>query len=63
MVDDQGRSDKVKGKAKEAAGEVTGDEEMRREGKADQAAGAAKEKASEAVDKVKETFTDDDEEE
>ena len=41
--------DEQKGKIKEAAGEVTGDDEMRRSGKMDQAAG----KAKDAVDAVR----------
>ena len=41
--------DKVKGRIKEAAGVLTGNEELRAEGKADQAVGEAKE----VVDKVK----------
>jgi uncharacterized protein YjbJ (UPF0337 family) len=42
--------DKAKGKVKQAAGDLTGDEGLRREGKADEAAG----KAKGAVDKVTE---------
>ncbi|QBI21306.1 CsbD family protein [Egibacter rhizosphaerae] len=63
MADEKGRTDKVKGKAKEAAGEVTDDEELRREGKTDQAAGTAKEKVDKAADKVKETFKGDENDE
>jgi uncharacterized protein YjbJ (UPF0337 family) len=44
-----GKIDKVKGRIKEAAGVLTGNEELRAEGKADQAVGEAKE----VVDKVK----------
>ena len=44
-----GKIDKVKGRIKEAAGILTGNEELRAEGKADQAVGEAKE----VVDKVK----------
>ena len=44
-----GTSDKAKGRVKEAAGVLTGDDKLRREGKVDQAAG----KAKGAVDKVK----------
>ncbi|MDO8308675.1 MAG: CsbD family protein [Actinomycetota bacterium] len=53
-------SDQAKGKVKEAAGDLTGNEKLQREGKADQAAGDVKEfvgkvgdKAEEVVDKVK----------
>ena len=44
-----GETDDAKGRLKEAAGALTGDDHMRREGKLDQAAGRAKD----AVDKVK----------
>jgi uncharacterized protein YjbJ (UPF0337 family) len=44
--------DQAKGRVKEAAGDLTGDRELQREGKADQAAGRIKEKAAEAADKV-----------
>jgi uncharacterized protein YjbJ (UPF0337 family) len=44
-----GKIDKVKGRIEEAAGVLTGNEELRAEGKADQAVGEAKE----VVDKVK----------
>ena len=44
-----GETDDAKGRLKEAAGAVTGDDRLRREGKLDQAAGSAKD----AVDKVK----------
>lgn len=54
------KSDDMKGRAKEAAGDLTDDEELKREGKVDRAAGAvkgkaeaARDKAEEVVDKVK----------
>ncbi len=46
--------DEAKGKAKEAAGTVTGDDDLKNEGKADQAAG----KVQDAADSVKDKFTD-----
>ncbi|GAA4605910.1 CsbD family protein [Actinoallomurus liliacearum] len=46
--------DKIKGKAKEAVGKVTGNEEMEAEGKADQVKGDAKQ----AGEKVKDVFKD-----
>jgi len=49
-----GTMDKAKGRAKEAAGALTDDDKLRREGKLDQAAGAVKNAAEKAVDKVKE---------
>nr|WP_042190692.1 CsbD family protein [Kibdelosporangium sp. MJ126-NF4]CEL19519.1 hypothetical protein [Kibdelosporangium sp. MJ126-NF4]CTQ94681.1 hypothetical protein [Kibdelosporangium sp. MJ126-NF4] len=45
--------DKITGKAKEAAGKVTGDEEMAQEGKADQ----LKAKFEDAVEDVKDTVS------
>ena len=46
------KSDQVKGKAKEAAGSLTGDEDLEAEGKADRRAGEAKEKLDHVKDKV-----------
>ena len=46
------KSDQVKGKVKEAAGSLTGDEDLEAEGKADRRAGDAKEKLGHAKDKV-----------
>jgi uncharacterized protein YjbJ (UPF0337 family) len=45
--------DQAKGRAKEAAGDISGDEDLQREGKADRLAGEVKEKVGDAVDKVK----------
>jgi uncharacterized protein YjbJ (UPF0337 family) len=60
------KADDIKGRVKEAAGDLTDNEKLQREGKADQATGAIKEKAddvrdkvSDAVDKVKDKFTKD----
>ncbi len=50
------KTDDLKGRAKEAAGSITGDDDLKREGKVDQAASTVKEKANEAVDKVKDAF-------
>jgi len=47
-----GTVDKAKGRIKEAAGALTDDERLRREGKMDQAAGKVKEALDKAVDKV-----------
>jgi uncharacterized protein YjbJ (UPF0337 family) len=49
-IDNQ--ADKLKGKAKEAAGTVQGDEELRHEGKADQTKGNIKQ----AGEKIKDAF-------
>lgn len=48
-----GKSDKAKGRVKEAAGALTGDKKLKREGKADQAVGNVKEKVGKVIDKVK----------
>ena len=56
-------TDEMKGRAKEAMGDLTDDENLKREGKADQfgadvkeKAETAKDKVDEAVDNVKERF-------
>jgi uncharacterized protein YjbJ (UPF0337 family) len=50
--------DEAKGKAKEAAGDLTGDEDLKRKGKLDQAGASVKKKVGEGVDKVKEEVDD-----
>jgi uncharacterized protein YjbJ (UPF0337 family) len=52
-----GRSDELKGRVKEAAGALTGDRKLKREGKADQAVGKVKQKVEKVIDKVKDAFT------
>jgi uncharacterized protein YjbJ (UPF0337 family) len=54
--------DDAKGRVKEAAGDLTDDKDLQREGKIDQAAGDVKDKVGDAADKVKDTVTGDDEE-
>jgi uncharacterized protein YjbJ (UPF0337 family) len=49
----EGKMDEAKGRAKEAAGDVTGDRDLENEGKVDRASGSFKEKVSNATDKVK----------
>ena len=48
----EGTMDKLKGRAKEAAGSVTGDEEKKSEGRTEQTKGTAKEKKG----KIKDVF-------
>ncbi|HTN81935.1 MAG TPA: CsbD family protein [Acidimicrobiales bacterium] len=48
----ESKSDDVKGRAKEAAGVLTGDKDLEREGKRDQAGAKVKEAAEKAADKV-----------
>lgn len=50
-----GKMDQAKGRTKEAAGVLTGDKRLEREGKVDRAAGDIKEKAGELADDVKKT--------
>ncbi len=53
-----GTADDIKGRTKEAAGVLTGDEELQREGKTDQAAGAAKNKLEDVTDWVEDKIDD-----
>jgi uncharacterized protein YjbJ (UPF0337 family) len=48
-----GAFDDAKGKVKEAAGDLTGDKDLQKEGKVDQATGTVKDKVDDAADKVK----------
>jgi uncharacterized protein YjbJ (UPF0337 family) len=50
--------DEAKGKAKQAAGDLTDDDELKREGKADEIGAKAKRKADDAVDTVKEKLNE-----
>ena len=47
------RSDQTKGRIKEAAGDLTGNERLKREGKVDQAGAKVKGKVSKGIDKMK----------
>jgi uncharacterized protein YjbJ (UPF0337 family) len=51
--------DEAKGRVKEAAGDLSGNKDLKREGKIDRAAGSAKGKVGDAADKVKEKVTRD----
>ncbi|WCZ31604.1 CsbD family protein [Corynebacterium massiliense] len=53
MGDIENAADDLKGKAKEAYGEVADDQSKENEGKADQVISDAKDKASDAADAVK----------
>jgi uncharacterized protein YjbJ (UPF0337 family) len=50
------RMDEAKGRAKEAAGDLTDDEKLKREGKIDRAVSSVKSTVDDAADKVKEKF-------
>ena len=49
-------TDTAKGRLKQAAGDLTDDKDLKREGKVDEAAGKAKGKLDDMTDKVKETM-------
>jgi uncharacterized protein YjbJ (UPF0337 family) len=51
-----GKTEQVKGQAKEAVGSLTGNKDLESEGKADRRAGEAKEKVGHAKDKVEEVI-------
>ncbi len=53
MGDEIRNKDDAKGRLKEAAGDLTGDDDLQREGKVDQATGAVKDGLDKASDKVK----------
>lgn len=48
-----GTTDKLKGHAKEAGGDLTGDRDLKNEGKVDRASGSVKDAVGDAADKVK----------
>jgi uncharacterized protein YjbJ (UPF0337 family) len=52
------KTDEAKGRVKEAAGDLTGNKDLEREGKMDQAGATVKEKTGKAVDKSKEALDD-----
>ena len=47
-------TDDLKGRVKEAAGDLTDNDDLKREGKVDKATGFVKDKVEQAADKVKE---------
>jgi uncharacterized protein YjbJ (UPF0337 family) len=49
-----GKTDELKGRVKEAAGALTGDEKLKREGQVDQAVGKIKQKVDRIIDKLEE---------
>jgi uncharacterized protein YjbJ (UPF0337 family) len=56
MTDDVRNKEDAKGRLKEAAGSLTGDDDLKREGKVDKASGKAKDGVEKVTDKVKETL-------
>ncbi len=49
----EGQMDKAKGRIKQAAGDLTGNNRLKAEGKADEFRGAVKNKIDQAADKLK----------
>ncbi|MGH9225647.1 MAG: CsbD family protein [Acidimicrobiales bacterium] len=55
----EGKFDEMKGRVKEAAGDLTDDDDLKKEGKFDRAGGAVKDKVDKATDKVKDAVNPD----
>ena len=55
----EGKFDEMKGRAKEAAGDLTDDDDLKKEGKVDRAGGAIKDKVGKAENKVKDAVNPD----
>ena len=51
-----GTVDEGKGRIKEAAGDLTGDEDLQREGKVDKASGTVKDAVGDVADKAKDVL-------
>ncbi len=56
MADEVKNKDDAKGRVKEAAGDLTGDSELKQEGKVDQAVGKVRDGVEGAADKVKDAI-------
>ena len=54
-----GKFDEAKGRAKKAVGELTDDDDLKREGEVDRASGSVKDKVGDVADKVKDTVNRD----
>jgi uncharacterized protein YjbJ (UPF0337 family) len=55
-----GTTDDLKGRIKEAGGDLTGDDGLKNEGKVDQATGSVKDAVGDVADKVKDVVNPDD---
>ena len=53
------KGEELKGRAKEAGGDLTGNKDLQREGKVDQGSAKVKDKVGDAADKVKDAVTRD----
>jgi uncharacterized protein YjbJ (UPF0337 family) len=56
MSDEVRNKEDAKGRVKEAAGDLTGDRDLKNEGKVDRAGGAAKDSIEKMTDKVKDVL-------
>ena len=56
MSDEVRNKDDAKGRLKEAAGDLTGNDDLKREGKVDKTTGAVKDGIDKASDKVKDAL-------
>ncbi|HYZ80548.1 MAG TPA: CsbD family protein [Solirubrobacteraceae bacterium] len=54
-----GKLDEAKGRAKQAAGDLTDNESLKNEGRVDRAQGSVKDKVGDAADKVKDVVNPD----
>jgi uncharacterized protein YjbJ (UPF0337 family) len=54
-----GTSDDLKGRVKEAGGDLTGDDSLKREGKVDKASGKVKDAVGDTADKAKDAVNPD----
>jgi uncharacterized protein YjbJ (UPF0337 family) len=54
-----GKVDKAKGRAKQAAGDLTDNESLKNEGRVDRASGSVKDKVGDAADKAKKVVNPD----
>ena len=59
MSDFDAKKDEAKGRIKEAAGDLTDNDDLKREGKTDRMGATVKEKAGEVVDKAKDVLNKD----
>jgi uncharacterized protein YjbJ (UPF0337 family) len=51
-----GKTDELKGRVKEAAGALTGDAKLKRQGRVEQTTGKIKQQAEKVIDKVKDAL-------
>ncbi|MBA2517619.1 MAG: CsbD family protein [Solirubrobacterales bacterium] len=54
-----GTGDEIKGRMKEAGGDLTGDKDLKNEGKVDRASGTVKDKVGDVGDKAKDAIRKD----